>query len=262
MLNTEASSFANNGTEAAMQRKNPVERVGKIFKYDFMSYSRNLFPMCLMILAVSLVLFIFSLIPGVSIFNNIDSSDPTGVVSLIMVTLWPTFAAAVFVCLVIMVGKNIKKSYFGNEAYLRMAFPVSVGEHMCGTILSGLLWFIIVSVVCIVSFTLVFGQEIGTAYLNADSFIEFLKIVLIAFTFITFIFITEAIGSLFSKKKLLGQFLFIIGVIIICEVVEHLILATLTYAMTNVITMVMIALLGIAFYVGTYFIMKKNYNLE
>ena len=255
------------------QKRNPLERTGKIFKYSFMQYARILFPLCIALIALSFIYFLFSFIPGASFLDIQDNQNKLSglnIASIIMVSLTPALYFAVFVCAFIQIDKNIKKSYFGDEAYLRMTLPVTVGEHMAGTVLSSLLWFIITGFATCISLLFIFGQTIVTHFKEIEFDLpvgSVLRIILmglvILFMLVSLIFIEHALSSLVSKGKIALKIGLAIVLLVIFELfVYALSRARLTSMGSYLSCLGFFAVVGIVSYAGSYLILKKAYNLE
>ncbi|MBO4320700.1 MAG: hypothetical protein J5857_09570 [Treponema sp.] len=263
----------------SLQKRNPVERTGKIFKYSFMQYAKVLLPLCIAILSLTFVFFLFSFIPGASIMDFKDN-EFTGLnlVNVIMISITYIFFVAVSICALVMINRNIKNSYFRDEAYLKMTLPVSIGEHMAGTILSSMVWYIILGVVSLISVLFLFGQPIisNLKDLHFDLPIQYLLMFILywfiaLFALIAVIFLIHSLASLVHKGKTAVKIGSVIGILIISEIFMITFLrhraATIVESENPLIGfywpfICYIALVGILSYAGSYLILKKKYNLE
>ena len=263
----------------SLQKRNPVERTGKIFKYSFMQYARVLLPLSIIILAVTFVFCIFSFIPGASILDFKDN-EFTGLnfVNVLMISITYIFFVSVSICTLVMINRNIKNSYFRDEAYLRMTLPVTIGEHMAGTVLSSMLWYIILGIVTLISVLFLFGHPIVTHIkeLTFDIPVKYILMFILywivsLFTLISVIFLLHSLASLVHKGKTAVKIGTIIGLIIIAEIfvitIIRNIASTTTETENTFISffwayLCLLAVIGILSYAGSYLILKKKYNLE
>ena len=263
----------------SLQKRNPVERTGKIFKYSFMQYGRVLLPLSIAILAISFVFCVFSFIPGASILDYKDDKfTGLNVVNIIMISITYVFFITVSICTLVMINRNIKNSYFRDEAYLRMTLPVTIGEHMAGTVLSSMVWYMILGIVSLLSLLLLFGHPIITHIkdLTFDIPVKYILMYILywivsLFTLVSVIFLIHSLASLVHKGKTAVKIGTVIGLIIIAEI---FIITFIRNKGSRIMEsenplmgffwpyLCLIAVIGIASYGVSYLILKKKYNLE
>jgi ABC-type Na+ efflux pump permease subunit len=177
-----------------------------------------------------------------------------------------------------MINRNIKNSYFGDEAYLRMTLPVTIGEHMAGTVLSSMLWYIILGIVSVISLLFLFGNPIITHIKEIEFGIP-VKYVLMfiiywiisLFALVSVLFLLHSLASLVHKGKTAVKIGTLIGILIIFEIFT---IQFTRYRVTKIVEaenvslgffwpcICFIAVIGILSYAGSYLILKKKYNLE
>lgn len=262
-----------------LQKRNPVERTGKIFKYSFMQYARVLLPLSIAILAVTFVFCIFSFIPGASILDFKDN-EFTGLnlVNVIMMSVTYIFFVTVSICTLVMINRNIKNSYFGDEAYLRMTLPVTIGEHMAGTVLSSMVWYILLGIVSVISLLFLFGNPIITHIKELEFGIPIKYVlmfilywIIFLFALVSVLFLLHSLASLVHKGKTAVKIGTLIGILVIFEIFT---IQLTRYRVARIVQsknislgfywpdICFIAVIGILSYAGSYLILKKKYNLE
>ncbi|MCQ2592385.1 MAG: hypothetical protein MJ188_06330 [Treponema sp.] len=157
-------------------KRNPFERIGKVFKYEFIHASKTLLPLYSVLLVLGLLIGLLAS-PMKDFTQNIfdatqedfhyefsyDSTNATReqqiAVGKTMAVAGLTFlyillATAIFITTIIVLARRFRTSMLGDEAYLNLSLPVTMGEHLWGRFLSDLLWLLICFIVFTVSFML------------------------------------------------------------------------------------------------------------
>ena len=106
------------------------------------------------------VLLVLSLIIGVfAINNNLELDQTEGFVSAVKVIIFvldSILSVVTFVIVLCIIERRFKKSMLGDEAYLNLTLPVSVGEHLWGRYLADLVWAASYGVTMLLSVLLIF----------------------------------------------------------------------------------------------------------
>lgn len=156
-------------------KRNPFERIGKVFKYEFIHASKTLIPLYAVLLLLGLLIGLLSN-PLSQYTNNIfdeensfhyefnyDSRTATpeqnlaikkSVILVGLTIAFTIFATAIFIITIVVLARRFKKSMMEDEAYLNLTLPVTIGEHLWGRFLSDLAWIFICFLVFTASFSL------------------------------------------------------------------------------------------------------------
>ena len=127
--------------------RNPFPWIGKVFKYEMKHSVRILLPVYIAIIAIALITGLF--IPlnndGNLDFNfsyNIDGNENVmnGLAGFFFLIYWVIIIVAGVVTIGV-ISKRFKNGLLGDEAYLNLSLPVTIGEHLWGRILMILSWF-------------------------------------------------------------------------------------------------------------------------
>lgn len=133
--------------------RNPFPAVGKVFKYEMISGARIILPMYAVLLVLSLIIGVFA------INNNLELDQTEGFVSAVKVIIFVLdciLSVVTFVIVLCIIERRFKKSMLGDEAYLNLTLPVSVGEHLWGRYLADLVWAASYGVTMLLSVLLIF----------------------------------------------------------------------------------------------------------
>ncbi len=133
--------------------RNPLPAVGKVFKYEMISGARVILPLYAVLLVLSLIIGVFA------INNNLEVDQGEGFVNavkVIIVVLDSILSVVTIVIVLCIIERRFKKSMLGDEAYLNLTLPVSVGEHLWGRYLADLVWAASYGVTMLLSVLLIF----------------------------------------------------------------------------------------------------------
>jgi hypothetical protein len=233
-----------------------------------------------------------------SIINRLlfNSNDYHGIVGVINVLLKISYILSIFVVLIVTVFYMIIRFYknlLTDEGYLMFTLPGKAHQLITSKLLITLLWVIVSIVTVLISLFIMFGssatlpdfmngmKEFTTA-LNREFggnsafvIIEIIIMILLALVFnILFIYVSIAIGQLFSKHKIIGSFLAYMALYTAIQVLMVILLisfgllmpeslpASVVPQMIFPIIMVILTLGSTCFYLGTNYIFKRKLNLD
>jgi hypothetical protein len=260
--------------------------LNKLMKYEFKATSRLLVPLYLLLFFMSIInRFTFKLY------------DYEGVVGIINKFLIFTYVTTIFVVLVVTVFYMIIRFYkniLTDEGYLMFTLPAKTHQLITSKLLSTICWTIISIIAVILSLFIVFatldslpaainGIKEAIASFNREfggnwvlTFTEiFIMCLLSLVANILLIFVSIAVGQLYSKHKLIGSFA---AYMMIYTVIQFLmIIIFIPFGMflsknpfelsflPQVIfpAIIVILMIGCAgFYLATNYIFKRKLNLD
>lgn len=211
--------------------RNPFPVVGKVFKYEMISGARIFIPVYAVLLTLSLII-------GVFILDNncdFDSDSPFGIAKMIIIVITIILLVVMNVILFSIFARRFKSSMLGDEAYLNLTLPVTIGEHLWGRYLADLAWGLSYTVVMILSVGLIYircwrfipkgithfleasarfklQHGVGFGYLISASFIYSMFLYILVCVFIYF---TQTLIHMIGKHKtLIGVVTFAVVVVI------------------------------------------------
>lgn len=273
------------------KKRNPFPAVGKVFKYEFFSTARVFIPIYAAIFGLSLVIALvtkltfdpdkvsYSSLFGKSI---VYGSEPLDFLFRSLIVL---MSGASVVVTAIMLKNRFVKSMLGQEAYLNLTLPVSVGEHLAGRVLVDLAWICILSVVLFVSSLAInmsravsldlFFQSIRISVVNMTDMevLPSIAVVLPAgimyyVLVISFVYLVCTIGSLVNRKKALLRLGSAFGLLVVysnvssfCRIAFYETFEPLVWEVLLTSMAINLVLSGINFFF-TYLILHKRPNLE
>lgn len=257
--------------------RNPFPWIGKVFKYEMKHSVRILLPVYIAIIAIALITGFF--IPlnndGNLDFNfsyNIDGNENVmnGLAGFFFLIYWVIIIVAGVVTIGV-ISKRFKNGLLGDEAYLNLSLPVTIGEHLWGRILMIIVWGVISLAVMLISFIALCIKNLSVIHFEADWIYIFFGIILFDLSWslciLLFTYLVNAIGHLSKKHRTMVK---LIAIIAIISFTSRLIGGITFNYLSNsdnpgsmlywnaLFAVIISAIFGTA----TYFILKLKLNLE
>ena len=216
--------------------RNPFPATGKVFKYEMLSMSRIFVPLFLALIGMSLVIGL-SVNTDFFIKGKSLASDEPNVFMMIFYMLFTILCTVSAVVLLVVIEKRFKKTMLGDEGYLNLTFPVTIGEHLWGRYFANIVWCLAYGLTMLIALALITIK--GWKYISyaeivkfCDSFREntgmsLFNGILIALSNIlsffmlicTFAYFTHSLINIFgTKKKLLELLVFAVFFIIFVNI--------------------------------------------
>lgn len=148
--------------------RNPFPSVFKVFKYEMISVARKILPVYAVLVALSLIIGVFVMDSNL----EIEPDGQFGFVKTIIIMLAVILFSVMVVILISIIARRYKKSILGDEAYLNLTLPVSIGEHLCGRYLANFVWSLSYAVISIISVLFVFIRGWPKAPKAISEFLE------------------------------------------------------------------------------------------
>lgn len=268
--------------------RNPFHWIGKVFKYEMKHSMRILLPVYAAVIAIALLAGI--LIAGKSAINGAngaESQNPnfnfTYTLNGINGTLSQATGFAMFLFFIIVIAsavvsiiilvKRFKNGLLGDEAYLNLSLPVTIGEHLWGRIFHIYIWSFAYIITMVISLLLISFSSWKDIFSRFDSnmwnalFGIILFVLFGALALILFIFLINAIGHLAKKHRTLVK---LISLILILSITSRIIggIDYVFFQKTNnsigvfYLMSLFGAILSVIYGTATYFILKLKLNLE
>lgn len=268
--------------------------VKKLFKHEILSYTRNLFPIYLILLVISaLTRFIFIFESDRTVFEIISVSSIVALVVGCVVCLLMTYVYII---------TRFYKNLFSNEGYLSFTLPVTPAQHIGVKLLVGV-GLIFCSVLVVLSAILIstagevtfeifksvgylanlFAEELGNHFIFYVIEIAFMLVFSI-FQSILLIYACISIGQLSRKNRVLAAVGVFFIYYIIVQVISTVFLVAMSllsatdfyakiiewisqnyYAYIHIMfcfSIVLSGVLSLVYYFITHHIIKKKLNLE
>ena len=257
--------------------RNPFPWIGKVFKYEMKHSVRILLPVYIAIIAIALITGLFIPInnDGNLDFNfsyNIDGNENVmnGLAGFFFLIYWVIIIVAGVVTIGV-ISKRFKNGLLGDEAYLNLSLPVTIGEHLWGRILMIIVWGVISLAVMLISFIALCIKNLSVIHFEADWIYIFFGIILFDLSWslciLLFTYLVNAIGHLSKKHRTMVK---LIAIIAIISLTSRLIGGITFNYLSNsdnpgsilywnaLFAVIISAIFGTA----TYFILKLKLNLE
>ena len=199
--------------------RNPFPAVGKVFKYEMISGARVILPLYAILMVMALIIGLFVMDKNL----DFDAVGMFGTAKMIIVVLTGILYVVLFVVTISIIEKRYKKSMLGDEAYLNLSLPVTVGEHLWGRYLADMVWGIAYGLISLLSVAFIFikgwGQlphvlsEIGKAFVEfkletghsllALIMVMCLNVIVIYMLICIFSYMCNSVTNLVEKKRTL-----------------------------------------------------------
>lgn len=260
--------------------------LAKLIKNDLKSTSRLIVPLYL-------ILFFMSIINRF-IINVNDASLVFRIIKVFLIFAYVLSIIAALAVTVFYMIIRFYKNLLMDEGYLMFTLPVKSHELITSKLLVTILWTIISIIGIFISLLIVFAtpetlpairdimkeavadisREFGTS--GILFFAEFITIILLGLVSnLLLIYVSMAVGQLFSKHKIIASFasymiiytaiqiIMIIGLVIFGDSMsENLNELSLVPQVVFPVIMVILAVTGTCFYLGTNYIFKRKLNLD
>ncbi len=126
----------------------------KLFKYEFKSFSRMMFPLLLVFLLFSAIIKVFTL-NGISTYMNLSNHYSAWITFFIFLIPIYAISFVAILCLTFVNGViRFNKSMFSNEGYLMRTIPVKTSTFLTTQLIVAFIWFIISSLCIMLSFVI------------------------------------------------------------------------------------------------------------
>ena len=254
--------------------RNPFPWIGKVFKYEMKHLVRILIPVNIAILAIALIAGL--LIPrsedgSLDYSFSFNANGNENALSGFFFMIYWILVVVSAVVTISAISKRFKNGLLGDEAYLNLSLPVTIGEHLWGRICTVIVWDVIYTAVMLLSFILVFIKNLSLIHIDEGWQVWFIGFILLdmawSLCLIVFIYLVNALGHLSKKHRALVK---LAAIIIIISVTSRLIgvinfnFLDDVYDGTGMLYwnacfgMILSAIYGVA----TYCILKLKLNLE
>lgn len=286
------------GREKMSKKRNPFPQIGKVIKYEFKHSSRILLPLYGILLVLGLLTGLsFNNHNFDSILNELEKTGSyngnvqivNGILSGLLILAVCILATATTIITLVTLARRFKQGMLGDESYLNLSLPVTMGEHLWGRFIMDFLWFVLNYIVifltgmlcCIkIGIPRIFKYfakaipeiQLGLAKNNVtmgQAFGVFAANFLVSMIWIiTLIFIVNAISLLFKNMKGIVKFIVVILLIFITTKCQTLVInfnsfTTMSNFMnSNLINSAVMFGFSVLYFAATQFIFTKKLNLD
>lgn len=256
--------------------------LAKLMKHEFKATSRLLVPLYLILLGISIVNhFTFQLQPEQEVLGFIIGLLFMAQMAFIMVILAVT---------VIFMITRFYKNFLSSQGYLMFTLPVKTHQLVLSKLIITLFWIIVYAVGAAISWFVVVGSindislitfitETVTGIftgLNTTFGLNwitiFVEIILLAILYlvghILLVYLSIAVGQLYSKHKIIASFVSYAIFYTIVQIIMFAGMIVLSYNPTDSITLTLAAIILLAsigstiLYMTTNYIFKTRLNLQ
>lgn len=213
--------------------------LGRLFKYEIKATSKILVPIYIAFIAITAI-------SRISIELQVDKNSPLYFISDIGFLIFMLSAMTIFVATAIVIVWRFYRNTSSDEGYLLFTLPVKTDYIIISEFLCAFLWSIVMSVVVVIGiFLMIFNSNIGGITINFPYFKEFFSslnfdggkvifIMLLDMTISTLaeimaIYCAISLASLFKKYRLMLSVLFYIGLVIITNTLDILVIRIITH---------------------------------
>ena len=219
--------------------RNPFPAVGKIFKYEMISAGRIILPVYALLLVLSLCIGIFVM----SSDFDFDGNGALGIFKTAIVILTTILFVVMIVIIFSIIERRYKKSILGDEGYLNLTLPVTVGEHLWGRYLADIVWALSYAVIMLLAVALIFIRGWNQIPLAFSKFLQssaafklqygygygyifccsFINCLIFFMLICIFIYMTETVIQLIGKHRTLMSILIFVVVFLLFQNLAELV---------------------------------------
>ncbi len=254
--------------------RNPFPWIGKVCKYELKHSSRILVPIYIAIIALALMTGLFIPVSSNGGFDfsfsftfNGNESWTDGLAGFFFMIYWIIIIVAGVVTISV-ISKRFKHGLLGDEAYLNLSLPVTMGEHLWGRILTMVIWAVTSLVVMMISFIALCIKNLSVIHFEEGWLVTMFGVILFSLSWSVcihlFTYLINAIGHLSKKHRTMAKLIAIIAITSVTSRITGAIMAN--WLPHDAIMLYWLAFIGLIFSViygfVTYFIMELRLNLE
>lgn len=265
----------------------------KLFKYEIKATARWFLPLYVALLIFAGINRMFGLL-RVDRLEPIQNSTIANITAGISMTVYVALMIGILVMTLVVLIQRFYKNLLGDEGYLMFTLPVPSWKHILNKLLSSMMWVVCSGIVALLSIWIIIPHDYSLIKLLRDfsmiiaemeSYVgkgiyllgfETILLGLLSLAFgILMIYAAIALGHLFSKHKLLASF----GMYIVLSTINQSIMAfyalfierynnfsdIATFADAQIIlslAFIYLAVMTVACFILTQFILKNKLNLE
>ncbi len=205
--------------------------LGKLIKYDFKAMSKNMFPLYVVLLALTTI---FSLM----VKFHIDEGFVFSIFAMLFIV---ALNGSIIACAIFVINR-FSKGLLKNEGYLSFALPVSTAQHIVAKVINAVIWAFIEGMmlfVCMLIMGAIMGSIEGVAeflremmkalgLIEKDVLLQILQMIVILMlemiASICLIYAAMAVGHLFEKHQKMVIVLFLVVIVVLRSfVLSHVI---------------------------------------
>ncbi len=256
--------------------------LGKLIKHEFRAVISYILPLYLGMFILSVVCRLIN-----ELYNSMSDVTLFNIISTIITLL---FTISLYLCgfmTIILVIKRFHSSLFSDQGYLYMTLPVSVHAHIISKLIVAIVSLLLATVTLSVSLLVVFlnknlwgvlwdkisylASAFGDLLANnpAETVMVILLFLLGSINAFLLFYMSDAIGSMFNKHKILIAVAVFFGINIFVSIASSYLFvgldnySTLNTPLSYLILMnLFVAVLDAVFYFITAYILKNKLNLE
>ena len=238
--------------------RNPFPWIWKIFKYEMKNSARILLPIYFITLVTAFLCNMF-------LIDKIERDSVFGILEIFQILYYVVLVTSGVVTVVVL-ARRFKIGLLGDEAYLNLMLPVTIGEHLCGRILSVVAWIPLCLVTGFVSLLILSATKSVTSEIyHFDLWFSLAAIFIIV---VLFADLVNAVGHLAKRHRTIVK---IVAVTVILSAtlrilvgVEDIVrdMVEFEFRYNSYIISLTLLVFSAIYGVATYFILKYRLNLE
>lgn len=214
--------------------------LGRLFKYELKATSKILVPIYIAFIAITII-------SRVSIDFQVDESSPLYYISGMGFLIFVLSAITIFVATAIVIIWRFYRNTSSDEGYLLFTIPVKTDSIIISEFLCAFLWSVVMSAAVVIGiFLMLFNRNIDGVTINFPyisnffstlsfdggkaMFMMFVDMIISTLSEIMAIYCAISLASLFKKYRLMLSVLFYIGLVIITNALDALVIRLITHS--------------------------------
>ncbi|MBO4711090.1 hypothetical protein J5681_04165 [bacterium] len=240
--------------------RNPFPWIWKVFKYEMKNSARILLPLYVTTLIAAFLHSMFFI-------DKIESDSVFGILEIFQILYYVILITSGVVTVVVL-ARRFKIGLLGDEGYLNLMLPVTIGEHLLGRILSVVVWIPVCLVTGFVSLLILSATKLVTSEIYY--FDLWFSLAAIFITVVLFAYLVNAVGHLAKKHRTIVK---VVTVTVILsatlrilvgveDIVRNMVEFEFRFKYNSYIISLTLLVFSAIYGVVTYFILKHRLNLE
>lgn len=254
----------------------------KLLKYELKSVGKWYFALNASVIAISFFLgfSIKALETYAQTRSEISSTHFTQLIPIILSLIFGILVAGAWIATFVIIIRRFYKNVFGREGYLTLTLPVSSHQLILSKLLASLIWTVFNAIILAIGITFLILPISGVGkflmalpyfaslFTPTEWLIIFICFILSSLSGILMIYLSIAVGQLFTDRRVLMSFVAYFTIAIIVIILSETISGQLTKDTFDISINLFIysgiecLIEGIVFYFSTNYLLKNKLNIQ
>ena len=252
----------------------------KLLKYELKSVGKWYFALNASVIGISFFLgfSIRSLEAYAQNQSGINSAHFAQLIPIILALIFGVLVAGAWIATLVIIIRQFYKNVFGREGYLTLTLPVSSHQLILSKLLASFIWTVFNAIVLVIGITLLVLPISGVGrflmalpyfaslFTPTEWLIIFICFILSSLSGILMIYLSIAVGQLFTDRRAIMGFVAYFAIAIIVIILSETIGGQLTQETLDInlfiYSSIECLIKGTVFYFATNYLLKNKLNIQ